>query len=92
MLFSKDSRKYLYEHIYVGFDLSDYNPLEESDEICQILEIQNALRTKNFEKYFLMLEDESTDYVLACLMVHNIEAIRRQIATAVIPNFRCLGK
>ena len=39
-----------------------------------------------------MLEDYSTDYVLACLMVHNIEAIRRQIAEAVIPNFRNKGK
>ena len=45
-----------------------------------ILKIQNALRTKNFESYFQMLESDETDYVLSCLMVHNIEPIRRQIA------------
>ena len=53
-----------------------------------ILKIQNALRTKNFESYFQMLESDETDYVLSCLMVHNIEPIRRQIAQASIPNYR----
>lgn len=33
MLFSKDSRKYLYENVFVGFEPSDYNPLYNSSEI-----------------------------------------------------------
>ena len=55
MIFSKDFKKYLYEHIFVGFESSGDNPLFNSREIQIALEIQNAIRTKNFEKYFEIL-------------------------------------
>ena len=52
ILFSEDYRKYLYENIFVGFELTDANPLYESKEIQQVLNIKSALALKNYSKYF----------------------------------------
>lgn len=52
-----DYRKYLYENIFLGLDLQDFNPLYESKEIQQVLSIKSALSLRNYSKYFDMIEN-----------------------------------
>lgn len=74
-----DSRTYIYENAFVGFELTDNNPLFESKEVQQVLEIKKILSLRNYHKYFEMLESEDVDYLLSCLMSLNIDGIRRNI-------------
>jgi hypothetical protein len=52
IIFSEEYRKYLYESVFVGFEIADSNPLFESKEVQQALEIRSALGMKNYSKYF----------------------------------------
>lgn len=60
----------------MGFEFQDTNPLFDSKEIQQALEIKSALGMKNYAKYFEMIESMDVDYLTSCLMTVNIEGIR----------------
>lgn len=79
IIFSNDFAKYLQENISMGFDPTQRNPLFESEQIEKALQIQKALKSKNFEKFFDILEDEKTDYVMSSLMLDKILNVREQI-------------
>jgi hypothetical protein len=66
--------------VFIGFQLPQRNPLFESPEIQQVLQIKSVLGIKNYARYFEMLEGKEYPYLLSCLMVLNVEKIRGDIS------------
>ena len=40
------------------------------------MEALKALKNRNYEQFYQILEDEDTDYVKACLMTHLLPSVR----------------
>jgi hypothetical protein len=54
------------------------HPLLASRDIQNALKIKKALKNRDYESFYQILEDDETDYVMSCLLMHHIPIIRRE--------------
>ncbi len=55
-----------------------HHPLLSSPEINTALRVKKALKNRDYETYYEILEDDDTDYVLSCLLLHHLPIVRRE--------------
>jgi hypothetical protein len=54
------------------------HPLIASKEIQFAMKVKKALKNRDYETYYQLLEDENTDYVMSCLLMHHLPSMRRE--------------
>lgn len=79
ILISNDLQKTLYEKLRIRVDGAGLeHPLLNSLEVDTALTIKKAVKNRDFETYYRILESSDTDYVQACLLIHNLPSVRRE--------------
>lgn len=79
IIISNDIQNTLNEKLMLRLDGHNlHHPLLATQEIQKALQIKRALRNKDYQAYYRILEDPDTDYVLACLLLHHLPLMRRE--------------
>lgn len=60
----------------------------DSKEIRTALEMVDAINTKNIAKFFRLIEDEQTSYLLACTLLFHVHDVRKDTLTRIIKTCR----
>lgn len=55
------------------------HPLLSAPEVENALKVKKALKNRDYETFYSILKRKNTDYVQACLLIHNLPTIRKEV-------------